>query len=219
MALVSMLSSSKALTKQIDAAWSSGDNAGGLFDGTVSNTTTYHVFLIEKDSDNSIDAGFDTSVTAANIPTGYTNYRRIGSVMTNESANIIPTTQYGNSVVLDVAAEDVDATETSTAVTAALSVPIGVAVIADISLMVKGTGPQTNGYILVTPLDITDTAPTDTNNSINIATGTAAFLSSTVHMKVKTNTSGQIRYRGGGVDAGFVVRITTKGWTDNRGKQ
>lgn len=75
-------------TKRLDASWSAGTNAGGLFSGTVAADTTYYAFLIESNSDGSIDCGFDTSSTAANIPAGYTKYRRIGSFATDGSANI-----------------------------------------------------------------------------------------------------------------------------------
>lgn len=84
----SMLILESAMTKQIDSAWTSGNNAGGLFSGTVANSTTYYCFLIQKDTDETIDCGFDTSSTAANIPSGYTKYRRIASLATDGSANI-----------------------------------------------------------------------------------------------------------------------------------
>lgn len=77
-----------AMTKQIDAAWGVGNNQGGLFSGTVATSTTYYCFLIESNADQSIDCGFDTSSTAANIPGGYTKYRRIASFQTDGSANI-----------------------------------------------------------------------------------------------------------------------------------
>lgn len=81
------------ITKQIDnpgggGAWTAGDDNNGLFSGSVAANTLYHVFLIRKDSDGSIDAGFDTSATAANIPAGYTYYRWIGWVVTDGSSNI-----------------------------------------------------------------------------------------------------------------------------------
>jgi len=77
------------LTKRIDAPWSSGNNSGGLFSGSVASTTWYYKFLIRKDSDGTVDSGFDTSITAANKPSGYTYYRRIGAVLTNGSQNIV----------------------------------------------------------------------------------------------------------------------------------
>lgn len=76
------------LIKQLDAAHVVGTNAGGLFSGTVAADTTYHLFLIRRDSDGLIDAGFDTSLSAANIPAGFTSYRRLMSFVTDASSNI-----------------------------------------------------------------------------------------------------------------------------------
>lgn len=78
-----------AMTKQIDATWAEGDDAGGLFSGTVANSTTYYFFAIVKDSDSSVDYGFDTSSTAANIPSGYTKYLLLDTLLTDDSANLI----------------------------------------------------------------------------------------------------------------------------------
>lgn len=88
----SLLELTAAITKQIDASWVAGDDVGGLFLGVVGNATVYHLFIIEKDSDGSIDAGFDTSITAANIPSGYTKYVHVGYVWTDGSANIVTST-------------------------------------------------------------------------------------------------------------------------------
>lgn len=84
----SMLILESVMTKQIDSAWTVGNNAGGLFSGTAANSTTYYCFLIQNDTDETIDCGFDTSSTAANIPAGYTKYRRIAQFDTDGSANI-----------------------------------------------------------------------------------------------------------------------------------
>lgn len=70
-----------AITKQIDANWAEGAAAGGFPSSlTLSNTTWYRVFVILK-SDGTIDAGYDTSATAANLlsdATGYAEYRQVG---------------------------------------------------------------------------------------------------------------------------------------------
>jgi hypothetical protein len=75
-------------TKQIDATWAAGSDQGGMFTGSVAADTLYHVFII-GDREGNIDAGFDTSATCANIPTGYYTYKKIGEVFTDGSANII----------------------------------------------------------------------------------------------------------------------------------
>ena len=82
-----------AMTKQIDASWAAGTNQGGLFSGAVGSNTIYFKHLIRKDSDGSIDWGFDTSATAANIPAGYTAYAVMGYERTDGSANILASTE------------------------------------------------------------------------------------------------------------------------------
>jgi hypothetical protein len=84
-----ILQASSEMTKQIDATWAAGDDVGGMFTGSVGNNTIYHIFAIKKDSDGSVDYGFDTDPDCANIPTGYTEYRWIGWVLTDGSANIL----------------------------------------------------------------------------------------------------------------------------------
>jgi len=81
-----LLALSSVLTKQIDANWAEGDDAGGFPSGlSLTADTWYHVFLIYKISALgviTIDGGFDTSTTAANLlsdATNYTRYRRIST--------------------------------------------------------------------------------------------------------------------------------------------
>ena len=76
------------LIKQIDAAWSEGSNAGGLFTGTVAASTWYHLVLIREDASGDVDAGFDTDPGGASKPVGWTVMRRLGAVLTDGLANI-----------------------------------------------------------------------------------------------------------------------------------
>ena len=84
------------LTKQIDATWVAGNNAGGMASGvSLSIDTQYYTHALIK-SDGSVDVGFDTSLTASNLITdanvissGYTKYRYIGPILTDGSKNII----------------------------------------------------------------------------------------------------------------------------------
>jgi len=82
-----------AKIKQIDANWTAGSNVGGFPSGaTLPASGTVHCFIIMKSSDGTIDAGFDTSLTATNLLTDATDfdkYRRIGSFITDASSNII----------------------------------------------------------------------------------------------------------------------------------
>jgi len=78
-------------TKQIDAAWAEGDDAGGFPTGiSLSANSHYYYFLIAKD-DGTIDAGFDSNVNATNLladATGYTWFRHVGDILTDGGSDI-----------------------------------------------------------------------------------------------------------------------------------
>jgi len=209
------LTLSSSITKQIDAAWAAGDNLGGLFTGTVALDTTYHLFIIKKDSDSSIDAGFDTSLTAANIPAGYTAYRRVSSFLTDASANLIAyiaTEALGGGLFIDLLTriEDVNyTTPGSAAITVTLSIPSGVKHLAHINVWVNDS---TSGNVIYTSLDQLDVAPSSTNNDLRVSNGCSQ---ASTNMNRMTNTSAQMRVRATAITySNFKLR--TLGWTDFR---
>lgn len=82
------------LVKQLDNVWVAGTNAGGRASAvTYVLNKWYHVFAIGK-PDGTVDAGFDDDISATNLladATGYTFFRRIGSIKTEQaSTDIIP---------------------------------------------------------------------------------------------------------------------------------
>jgi len=90
-----------ALTKQLDSAWAAGDDAGGLFTGSIAADTWYHCFAIYNPTTQTYDAGFDTSITAANAPSGYTKYEYRVAILTDSSSNILAFTQKFNQFWFD----------------------------------------------------------------------------------------------------------------------
>lgn len=204
-----------ALVKQIDATWVPGTGVGGNFVDVfpspgVQANQVYHLFIIRKDSDGSLDAGFDTSVVAANIPVGYTAFKRIGSVLTDVSANIdsfsaFETAGGGLEVLFLDPPLDVDALTSLTAVSRTLSVPTGIKVEARMNIFVD------EAITYFSALDVNDEAPSITAAPLatigDVAEGQALIF-------VRTNTAAQIRERSG--TAGRAVRIATLGWTDAR---
>lgn len=198
------------MVKQIDATWAVGTAAGGLFSGTVANTTWYHVFLIRKDSDGSIDAGFDTSINAANIPTGYTAYRRIGSVLTDGTANILAflATGTGKDInyrwvtkpTLDVDDSALSATPKNYTLP---SVPTGLRVKANLNAL-AGVGDQIYTY---SPDEADQAVSTSVTPLHTIPDGTAA------QVEVVTNTSAQIRAVANGT---ATLRVAVIGWDESR---
>jgi len=200
------------LAKQIDATWAAGDHAGGLFSGTVSNDTWYHVFLIRKDSDGSIDAGFDTDVDAANIPSGYTAYRRLGGVLTNGSSNIKEFKQIGNVLIwVDGQVTDVnDSTPPTSWTDVTLTVPTGIQVrpLVSVDLAVNNTGPTR-----IIDLASGGSAPSGVPVRFIVRDdpGRCAFgeVSSLV-----TNTSAQIKHKANSSSNINVYALQLRGWID-----
>jgi len=210
------LTLSSAITKQLDAAFVEGNDAGGLFTGTIAADTTYHLFIIQKDSDGSIDAGFDTSLTAANIPTGFTAFRRVGSFETNSSSNLVGFTAIeagGGSIYvnLDARATDVDTTSPGTsAVLATLSIPQDFEVLVHLDVMLRD---NTGTAILITSPQADDVAPNTTNADISASTANDV---NSINCDRLTNTVGQIRYRSNTASGLTTFKIFTLGWTDFR---
>lgn len=210
-----------SITKRIDASWASGSGNGGLFSGSVIAGTTYHVFLIKNVSAGAVDAGFDTDVNAANRPGSYTKYRRIGSIITDGSANIISFHQYGDNFYLDVQVQDVDDSNPGTsAVTSNLTVPSGIQVEANILVKIVDYSVAGGTYWWISSLDMTDTVPS-LNGPMTLQTTrriTPAYDYNRAEdsLNVPTNTSGQIRYRTSDSTADHRIWIYTNGWKDRR---
>jgi len=85
-----------ARTKRLDASWTAGTNQGGLDTGTKANNTWYHCYAIYNPTSGVSDAIFSTNATNPALPTNYTKYKYLGSVLTNVSGNIIPFWQENN---------------------------------------------------------------------------------------------------------------------------
>lgn len=203
-------------------AWAAGTGNGGLFSGTVAPSTAYHVFVIRKDADGSIDVGIDTSVSASNIPAGYTYFRRIGTMRTDASGNLLRITQHGDlflykSTILDYQAS----TPGTSAILAALSTPPGVRCEAVINFY-STSDTAGDASIYFSSPDVNDEAPSRTAAPLNTANTADDRLANgdiaAGTTRVLTNTSSQIRYRLRGSDSASVVRIATLGYVDTRGR-
>lgn len=208
-----MVLSPAAITKQIDAAWAEGDDAGGLFSGTVAADTEYHVILITKDTDGTVDAGFDTMANGSNAPTGWTAVRRLGSVFTDASSNIRAYVQLGDLFNYDAAVLDLnDATGTAgTYETATLSVPANAWVY--VRAVARATASTAIGLRLRRPGASTDFAIGAYLD--NAGTATRQY---NAPIWVQVDSAAQVEYSLGGDGTWDSARIDTLGWYDERGK-
>ena len=191
------ISLSTAMTKRIDAGWTAGTGAGGFPTGiSLANITWYHVFLIKNPTTGAVDAGFDTSLTATNLlvdATDYTKYKRLGSVLTDGSQNILGFSQHGALFLWDSPVAEADSFYpiVNTAQTATTTkTPTGVTVLAIINAGIVGS---TGGNrIRFSSLNQTDIAATNSNTQVG--TGAAGMLAQG-NVRIQTNTSGQFRIR------------------------
>ncbi len=192
-----------ALTKRLDAVWAAGTNQGGLDTGVEANSTWYHLWLIRKDSDGSIDALFSTSATAPTMPGGYTYKRRIGSVYNDSGGNLKAFTQTGdrfmwNTYTTDASSEAIG----TTAILYTLTVPTGVEVEALYRAQIG-----TISVLFTSPSHESDQAAT---GALSLSVGLAG------EFRTLTNTSAQIRARGSA--GGGSLNLYTHGWNDFRGQ-
>ena len=207
-----------AITKQIDASWASGDDAGGLSSSlTLSADTWYHVHAIIVSG--SADIGFDTSVTAANLVTDHsaTAYRRIGSVLTDSSSSIINFQQFGDEFIYDSKINNLSAgSPGTTRLTQTVTTPLGVETRAILGIIAVVAGSNSGVRFTITHPGSSDSAP-DTDNlnngGENSSNNNGTWAAGT-HI-VRTNTSSQVAYR---QDFGASVYINTGGYYDDRGQ-
>ncbi len=207
-----------ALTKQLDVAWAAGTAHGGLDTGAVANGT-YHVWAIHNPTSAAVDVLFSLSASAPTMPSGYTNKRRIGSIV-RSGGSLLAFHQYGDRFYWDTLASDIAATSPGTAaVTGTLTLPLGVKNIAMLAVHLFDATPATPNRILVTSLDQADLAPSDGNKAtVNTWDGGGAGAVSSSYAEVMTNTSAQFRYRLAVSAADITAYISTLGWIDTRGR-
>lgn len=205
---------SASITKQLDNAWAVGTNLGGLDAGTIANTT-YHVYVIKRPDTGVVDVIFSTSASSPTLPTNYTLYRRIGSIIRSAGA-ILAFVQDGDLFLYSTPINEVAATNPGTsAVTRNMTVPQGITVFPIMAWSVKNdTTAQITCYI--SPLILPDNAPSVAFSTFR--TDAVGAGGSTIVQHVVTNTSGQVRSRLSASGASDVLRCALLGWRDNRGR-
>ena len=206
---------SAALTScilQSSGAWAAGDSANKLDTGAKANSTWYNVFAIKKDSDGSGDVLLSTSISSPAVPTGYTYFRRVGSILTDGSGNVVTFAQTGDFFSWDSWPSDVSAASVATAARDlhAISVPRGTKIIALISFYCYATGGGVG--LVVTDPDLSDVAPSPPQMDFNVQASTGL----TARRIVVTDTSAQFGVRAN--SDGVQLTVGTIGWWDRRGR-
>jgi len=193
------------ITKQLDAAWAVGTGAGGLDTGAVGNTTWYHVWIIKRSDTGVVDVLFSTSATTPTMPANYDCKRRIGSVLTDGSANILAFTQVGDVFYYDTQILDVNAAAGPAGGMVTLSTPLGVV---------------TKARIRLTATSATATDTYQIKYANVVIAGVTVFIANGYfdisEFNIPTNTLSQVYHIA--TDAQVTCYLGTLGWIDPRGK-
>ena len=196
------------------SAWAVGDTNGALDTGSIANTTWYHVHLIRRPDTGVVDVLISLSATAPTLPTNYTQFRRIGSLRTNSSAQWTQFVQTGDRFEwVGGPFTDVNGATTAnaSAVLAALTLAPGVAVEAEVTLSALNT--SSNFYASLQSPNVGAVAATQAVAVLSGVIGGGVQLTSKV--RLLTNTSRQIYYA---ATASTTLSIFTWGWLDRRGR-
>lgn len=220
-----LMALTSGLTKQLDAVWAVGTNAGMRASGAGIANTTYHIFLIRRPDTGVVDIAADTSATGANVTANtnaaYTQMRRIGSIL-REAGAIVAFSQAGDEFLRKASVLDVSAANPgASAVTRTLSVPTGIKVWAIFRYNATNASTGVSFMHSFSELDRNDEAPSwtaaplaDTPDSLAAA---ASVSRANGRLQIRTNTSAQIRSRAFQSDANCTLYIATFGWIDRRG--
>ena len=216
-----------AIVKQIDATWADGTGAGGLAGGvTLSANTWYHLHAIEVTAGT--DAGFDTSPVAANLIANNdaSAYRRIGSVFTDSSSNIIPFSQAGDEFLWNTNSSDlmvnINNITHDTTFEVTIATPLSVTTWAMLNIDLNDVG-NTEGILIHSPdVSIGVGVPSGQNTaypaqSFSGKINSGSFTGGTFYAnRVRTDTQSRISYSVG--DTNTDASFATLGWVDTRGK-
>lgn len=210
-----LLTLASAITKQGDASWAVGTNAGGMDTGSITANAVYHWHLIRRPDTGVVDVLISLSLTAPTMPTNYTQRVYLFSTLTDASSNWRQGVwyNYGNSQILfewNTPSVDVDAGSFGTSPSAPLlSVPTGLEVDVRVSLSLNHASAQRR--IRLSQPGLT-WSPSGTLRTAT--TGGGGVLQSLTWHGM-TDTAGRVEIEADG--GSTVVTINTIGWVQNRG--
>ena len=195
--------------KRLSSAWSAGSSGGLLDTGSIAASKTYHLFAIQK-ADGTQDYVASLNPKKPTLPSGYLYYRRIRSVRTNGSSQVVAETQVGHAVYYPDNALDVNVTNPGAlAVARTLSSPTGIVTDVFISVFhAMSTGNSTR----ISSLNQNDEAVS--GNNATTASVVASSQLGVGLLRTQLTRSGQLRSRLNSSGAGDEFRIATVGYSD-----
>lgn len=202
---------SSTITKQLDSTWALGNAAGGRDTSSILTDTTYHIYVIRRSDTGVVDVIMSQSVGGPTMPSGYTDWRRIGSIIRSGGVNL-PFYQLGDRFLYKSEITDRNSTAAGT-FTQLMSVPTGISVFPIFRVS------QRQGTLGQAVTSLSDGVAGAIARPV-IATAVADdFDIVAIDGFFQTNTSGQIalelQITGGTVTT---HTISTQGYIDRRGR-
>lgn len=204
-----------AITKQLDASWAVGTNAGGINTGAEANSTWYEVHLIKRVDTGVVDVMFTTTANRATLPTSYTKQRRIGWIRNDGAGALLQFTQTGDYVTLTTQINDASVTATATAAAITVTVPpnaIGRFRITSIS----STSVNTANVTVISEIVEGNVTP-DSATGI----GTIGYVdivgADASHFELRVSSTSTIEHDSNAATGSPTFDISTFGWIDDRG--
>jgi hypothetical protein len=193
-------------------AWTVGSGNGSLDTGTIATATWYHVYLIYRPDTGVVDVLTSLSVTSPTLPTNYTLFRRIGSMLTDGSSHWTLFNQLGDEFLWGAAVTDASGVTPATTATAqSLTVPANVVVWAKF----WGSLSSTGGAGLVFEPFVGPDITAGSTGSLAAGTPIAGYGDFTI--RTSGASPNQIKVRATGT-TGNTYTIQLYGWIDPRGR-
>jgi hypothetical protein len=215
------------IIKNLFAVWAAGTNQGGRDVATApAANETWHVHAILNGTSGVTDVLLSKSATAPTLPSGYTHFRRVMSVVLDSSANIRGFVQSGSYVQLKV--RNAEFANTSNGVAAGtlrnMQVPLGLKLLLDVYYQSTTSGGSTTDPVFSGCYDPDVGVPNGTlatNNNARWAQLRIQWGGSnldlryqTTMIQVYTNTNAQIFTASN--DTGDTIAGGVVGWLDPR---
>lgn len=186
-------------------------NVGGDFvNGAALAADTWYHLLVGREG-SVYRRGFSQTVAK---PAAWDSFRRVTSILTDSSSDIVPFVNVGNRFVWGLPFNDLSTTPSSIGQAVSLTVPPDVRVLAQVALLWDHTS---NGrfFCRLRPLDVTDAVVTSANTNVvlRVFSDTAAGAGDVAaNMDILTDTARQIGARTSSAVGSF--NLNTFGWEE-----
>jgi hypothetical protein len=197
------------------APWTAGAGGGGLDTGTMLATAgTYHWYIIGNASATVTDIIFSQSSSAPTLPTGFTLYRLIMSVLWTGTAWVGFSQEQDTVLYTNVQTGDNKTMAVNTSQLFLPGVPTGLKLVA---LCNHDVASNPGGTCYWSSPDQADEVVSGTNPCRASNVGVVAQFSGWgTADQIRTNTSGQVR--GTANVANSIIRISARGYVHPRGR-